>query len=240
MGMRLIISILLSLIVAVGASGQDRYERLAERAQRSFQWKEWSSAAAMYELMLKDRPQELQSYAHAIVANQMTSDTTATVDLMQRAMANGLGLGEVLEAVRTIDFSIYEGDRYGRYLYQLHGAMPWMRRALDHQLLDYYTMRNDGPKIVEFARAMLAGLPESTDYLASLAKGQLLSGQEDEAVATWRKIIELNPINYNALLELGNYYAIKGHKAEAIELLQRAQDLRPTPFVADLLEKLAR
>lgn len=238
--MRLLLTLILAAFLAATAAAQSRYELMAQRADRSFEWKEWSSAATMYELMLKERPDSLVPYARAIVANQMIPDTAATTDLMQRAMAHGLGLADVLAAVKTIDFSIGEGDLYGRYLYQLHGAMPWMRRALDHQLLDYYVSRADGPMIVRYATAMLAGLPESTDYLAYLAQGHLLSGNEPEAVAAWRKIIELNPINYNALLELGNYYAIKGRKAEAVELLERAQDLRPTPFVARLLEKLAR
>jgi len=216
--------------------GADRYEQLALRAARSFEWKEWSSAAAIYELMLQQRPDSLATYSHAIVANQMIPDSAATVDLMERAMSHGIGLEDVLEAVRATDFSIGQGDLYGRYLLYLSEQIPWMKRGLDHQLLRYYTFRHDGPMMVRYATSMLAGLPESTEYLSYQAKGYLLSDNEDMAVGIWKKILDIDPTNYNALIELGNYYRLKGNEDLARPYLTEAQKLRPTPFVAQILE----
>ena len=94
------ILILLCLMCGMAASAADRYELLSQRAARSFEWEEWSSAAAIYELMLQQHPDRVDTYSHAIVANQMIPDSAATIDLMERAMSHGIGLEEVLEAVR--------------------------------------------------------------------------------------------------------------------------------------------
>lgn len=218
--------------------GANTYERLSERAARSFDWKEWSSAAAMYELMLKERPGEADTYVSAIVARQMIPDSAAAVDLVERAMSHDLGLEKILDGVRKLDFAIGQGDRYGQFLLQLRHAMPWMSRGLDHQLLNYYLFRDDGPMIVEYAKIMLAGLPESTTYLAALARGYMLQGNTEEASAAWKKIIDIQPDNYDALLWLGNYMNLAGERDRAREYLSRAMALRPTPAVKAILESL--
>ena len=220
-------------IAAAAAAG---YDRLAERASRSFQWEEWSSAAAMYELMLKERPDSLSSYARAITANQMVGDSAATVELVERAMSHGIGLSAVLEAVRLTDFSIGQGDRYGTYLHHLRNSIPWMSRALDNELLGYYTFRNDGPMMVKYANIMLAGLPDSVEYLALIANGQLLAGQPAEAAATWKKILEIDPDNFPTLVLLGNYYLQQGNETEGKTLLSKAQSVKQTPYITTLLQ----
>ncbi len=223
------------LLAAIASDAQSPYEETALRAARSFKWQEWNSAAAMYELMLKERPDSLSSYAHAIAANQMLADTAATVDLVERAMSHGIGLSEVLKAVREADFSISQGDRYGSYLHILRDAMPWMGRALDNELLGHYTFRNDGPMMVKYAKIMLAGLPDSTEYLSLLAKGQLLSGEGTAAAATWRKILAIDPDNYPTLILLGNYLAMNGDTTEGNSLLAKANNIRQTPYLTKKL-----
>lgn len=230
--MKKIILILL-VIAAYGAAYAARpdYDVVATRAERSFQWEEWSSAAAMYELMLAERPDSLSTYAHAIVANQLIPDTVATVDLLERAMSHGIGLDDVLAAVRLTDYSIGRADLYAAYLLRLQRALPYIKRPLDNLLLNYYTFRHDGPMVEKYSLAMLEGLPESTHYLASLAHGYMLDNQEENAVATWQKILTLDPGDYDTLLRLGNYWLLHGNEAEGRLLLARAQAIHPTPFV---------
>lgn len=213
------------------AAAQSRYDATAVRADRSFDWQEWHSAAAMYELMLDERPDSLRPYARAIVASQMLADTAATVDLLERAMSHGIGLSDVLSAVRATDFAIGQGDRYGAYLHTLSTAMPWMKRALDNELLDYYTFRRNGPMMVHYASLMLAGLPESTVYLNTLASGWLLSGRTAEAADTWRRVLAIDPDNVEALLYLGNLYTAEGDTEAARPLLERAHRLCPGPYL---------
>ncbi|MDO4319903.1 MAG: hypothetical protein Q4C34_04940 [Bacteroidales bacterium] len=233
-----IISFLWLLGAILTVSGADRYALTAERATRAYDSREWSSAAALYELMLDMRPDSSDIYARAIVANIQVPDTAATVDLMERAMSHGLGLADVLTEVRTQSFAIGRGDSYGDYLLQLRAAMPWMSRALDHELLEYYTFRNDGPMTVRYARIMLAGLPESAEYRAVLARGYLLSGDDRQAVATWQAMLQTDHDDYTALLNLGNYHAVMGDNTEAAEYLRRAQRLHPTPYVEATLRRL--
>lgn len=227
--------IILLWLPALMATAQAGYDVTAGRAARSFEWKEWNSAAAMYELMLRERPDSLSSYTRAVAANQMLGNDEQAIDLVERAMAHGIGLSELLEQVRLTDFALGEGDRYGALLHRLTEAMPWMRRALDNELLRYYCFRDDGPNIVRYAKVMLAGLPESTEYLSLLARGYMLQGLDAEAADTWRKILAIDPDNYDTLLYLGNYCRMQGNDIEAEALLRRAAAIRRTPYLESLL-----
>lgn len=227
--------IILLWLPALMATAQAGYDVTAGRAARSFEWKEWNSAAAMYELMLRERPDSLSSYTRAVAANQMLGNDEQAIDLVERAMAHGIGLSELLEQVRLTDFALGEGDRYGALLHRLTEAMPWMRRALDNELLRYYCFRDDGPNIVRYAKVMLAGLPESTEYLSLLARGYMLQGLDAEAADTWRKILATDPDNYDTLLYLGNYCRMQGNDTEAEALLRRAAAIRRTPYLESLL-----
>ncbi len=217
------------MLVCIAVGATERYDIMSQRARRSFDWQEWSSAVAMYQLMLAERPDSLSSYGRAIVACQMLGDTALAVDLVERAMAQGIGLAEVLAEVQHTDFSIGQGDRYGSFLLTLQKGIPWMSRGLDNELLRYYTYRHDGPMMVHYARIMLDGLPDSRTYLSALAQGQLLSGDTAGAVTTWERIIELYPDHYDTLINLGTYYNAHGNPDRGLELLAKARNLKSTP-----------
>lgn len=232
----LLAAVCTGLCARAGAdSTATRYRLAAERAARSFDGREWASAAALYELMLDMRPDSAEVYARAIVASAMIPDTAAATDLMQRAMAHGAGLDGVLARVRGISFAIGAPDLYGAYLHRLRGSMPWMSRALDHELLRYYLFRDDGPEITRYARIMLEGLPDSADFLHALARGYMSQDDMAAAVAVWEKILSLYPEDYDSLLYLGNYYVLTGHGGQAAPYLERALRVRPTPYVEALL-----
>lgn len=227
--------VILLILTAFNAVAVNDYDTTAERAARSFAWKEWNSAAAMYELMLRERPDSISSYTRAVAANQMLGNDDTVTDLVERAMTHGIGLSDLLAQIRDTDFAMGEGDRYGTLLHNLGEGMPWMRRALDNELLHYYCFRNDGPNIVRYASLMLAGLPESTEYLSLLARGYLLQGLEPDAASIWSKILAIDPDNYETLLYMGNYCRIQGKEAEATALLRRAAAIRSTPYLESLL-----
>lgn len=199
---------LLLMIIALAAltsAASDRYAVLSVRADRAYRWQEWASAAAMYELMLDIRPDSAAVYEQAIVASAMIPDTVAAVDLLQRAMGHGIPLDGILDGVRSRSFAAGAPALYGRYLLSLRAAMPYMARALDHELLRYYTFRNDGPMMVHYSEIMLRGLPDSPEFLHSLAMGYLLSADYENACATWRRILTLDPADRTARLYLENY-----------------------------------
>ena len=189
-------AIILTLIAALTAHAADDPMRL--RADRAYDWDDYAGAAAMYEVLISRTPDNPDLYTRAIVSQQMLADSAATIDLMQRAMAHGFKLSDMLATVRQADFAKGRAELYATYLVDLRDAMPWMTRALDNQLLQYYDFRNDGPMIEQYARRMLAPLPDSVEYLTLLARGLLLQGKIDQAAAVWQQILTLDPTDPGA------------------------------------------
>lgn len=229
---------LLLLIVLTAAAPADRYLSVSERAGRSFEWHEWNSAAALYEQLLDMRPDSSRVYSRTIVAYELSGDTAAGPVLVERAMAHGIGFASLIADVRATSFSVGAGDNYAAFLLRLQHEMPWMARAIDHQLLDYYTFRRDGAMMVKYSQVMLAGLPASVEYLSLLAEGYLLDDQGELAAATWKKILGIAPDDYSALLNLGIYSKLHGDAAQATDCLQKAYVIHPTPYVEVLLKEL--
>ena len=82
--------LILCLLAAVSviAHAAD-YGQVARKASKYFGEGEWASAQALYELMLAERPDSLDSYAHAIVASALMTDTLRMTDLLERSSAHG-------------------------------------------------------------------------------------------------------------------------------------------------------
>ncbi len=238
--MRHFILTLLTAAIACTAMASDRYDTMSERALRAFDSREWASAAALYELMLDRRPDSTDSYVRAVVASEMVGDTVAGPDLVSRAMAHGIGLPQILTRSRAQFFDIGAGDAYPAMLYRLLGKFPWMRRAIEHELLDYYTFRDNGPEIIKYARIMLTGLPDSEEYRLLLARGYLLSGDRDAACSEWQSILDTDPNCIDALLPLGYSLAQQGDTARALDILRRAQSIAPTPYIASTIRGLEK
>lgn len=219
----------------LAAAGSVRFTTTADRATRAFDNREWANAAALYELLLDERPDSAVLYGRAIVANDMISDTAACVELMERAMSHGVPFDTVLADVRRASFSIGRGSAYGAYLESLRTRFPWMQRAVDKALLSYYSYRNDGPLMEVYAKLMLAGLPNSSEYRITLARAYLLTGRNELAVQTLETLLSDDPDNLDALLWLGNYYHQAGDDAAAEPYLAAAYRLKPTPYLANCL-----
>ena len=222
--------------VALAATAAPDYTLTERRAERSFGFGEWAQAGALYELMLDERPDRAPVYARAIVAASLQCDTTRSVQLLERAMAHGVPLDSVVDGVRASAFGAGEASVYADFLLRTRARMPWIARAIDARLLHYYDMRGDGPQIVALAETMLNGLPDSPRYLALLARGHMLQGHEAEAEAAWRRILQADPHNLEALRALGCRLMAGGHTAEARTLLERAQAIEPTPYIQSLLQ----
>ena len=62
----------------------ENYETRSIRAERYFFYKEWSSALAMYQLMIDEQPGEVEPYYKSIVAGVMIGDTITQIDMLER------------------------------------------------------------------------------------------------------------------------------------------------------------
>lgn len=227
-----------ALLVACGSIHAADYETTARKAQRFFDDREWASAHALYGLMLDQRHDADSVYVRAIVASSMMHRDQQASALLSDAMNAGVSFSRLMAGVKDVSFAIGEPAVYEGFLELSQRDCPWLARAIDDELLNYYLFRNDGQHIIVYARKMLAGLPDSVRYLSALGKGYACIGDFKNAVATWLKIIEISPDDYDTLLKLGNYFNLIDEHSDALIYLSRAEAIRPTPYVARLIESL--
>lgn len=239
--------ILASLMLAIPAgTGAVDYDILARKADRFYADREWAGALAMYELMLAERPTVVSTYGNAIVAAGVAGQSAVGISLLDRAMRNRVSLDSIFSAVETRSYALGRPAVYEDFLLLVKERQPWMKRNIDARLLDYYTFRRNPDKMVEMARLMLDGLPDSIDFLTLLARGLMMRGDTDESLATYTRILSLDPHNYNALLQLGNCYLLRyranpgdtAARDSAIRYLSEAAALHPTPYVDGALSAL--
>lgn len=235
------VAILLALFLSVGSIGraQSPYEHLKEKAQRFFDNSEWSSANAMYLLMLEQNPRDVNSYAGAAVSDIMAGDTIQALNLIPVAMDNEVSVDSLLSGVKTLSFSIGHGDLYENYLLGIKKNYPWFSRVADNYLMQYYSFRQNGPELVRYARTMLDGLPDNLNFLRMLAYGLLLTGDNEGAAKIWNKIATLYPDNYDTVLDLANFYDASGERMSALKWMKRADEMHPTPYVKSRISALS-
>lgn len=213
------------------------FGELEGKATRAFSHNEWASAAALLDLMLEQRPDSAALYGQAIVANGMRADSAEQMRLLQQAIDHHIAFDSVFSQVRRWSFSKGSFAVYRDFLLHARSAYPWMKRTVDAGLLRFYLFRKNGMRTVALATEMLDGAPDNVPFLLALAEGHMLSGCFSEGVAVYKRILEIEPDNYQALLELGNWYALYPQDGESGRVyLERANRLHPTPYVSRLLK----
>lgn len=216
------------------------YSTNAEKARRFYADGDWAGASAMYSLLIDERPSDAMLYAHAIVADGMRGDSLAQLALMRGAIAHHVAFDAVFSAVESCSFAQGRADLYEQFLLALRRAEPWLQRAVDSRLLQYYAFRRYPAETERYAGIMLRGLPDNEEYLYILAGAYVTAGDMSKAEEVYRRIVALNPRAYVALLYLGNRAADTGDRAAAIDYLRRASAIKATPYVDARLEALAR
>jgi tetratricopeptide (TPR) repeat protein len=223
------------MCVCMPMSAQTDYDRTAAKAARFFDNQEWLNANAMYLLMLDERPLEVDTYSHAIVANMMAADTTSMAAMLEMSMRNNVPFDSLLRSVQHVSMEVGSSDLYEQVLLTSRQHFSWLTRGINAYLLKYYDFRNNGPEIVRYAQIMLNGMPESVEFQRQLARGYMLSDKPEEALQTWLKILEANPEHYDTILDVGNYYEAIGDHASALPYLRRANAIHSTPYLTQLI-----
>lgn len=238
----LLIVIFITLTAPSQADAVSPYSTLEAKASRFFNHQEWASASAMFDLMLEERPAVAQTYGRAIVANGMTGNTEAQTRLMTMALDNHIPFDSVFSGVKEWSFHIGRPKLFENFLIDTREAHPWMRRTINGHLLKYYAMRRNAPEMIAYSRIMLEGAHDNIRFLTLLADGQMLAGDTAAGMATYRKILMLDPHNYNALLTLGNWYAMRPDETPEVSIsyLERADSIHPTPYMTALLQRLRK
>ena len=103
------------------------------------------------------------------------------------------------------------------------------------QMYQYFSRRDDfREKAQEFSfKALMydSNLPEA---YAAMGLSYFIWGKFEEAAASGRKAIELDPDNFIAYWTLGRIHFTTGKFAEALELFQKVVELKPGFYVAHL------
>lgn len=216
------------------AAGEDP---LSQRAARAFEAGEWPSAQAMYSVIADREPDGVLCHARAIVAAEAVEDSTSALVMARHAMAAAMPPDSLLDVVQRESYRIGKPAIYARVLDGMEHELPYMRRALVLRRLNYCRQRNDDAGVIACAQRLLDGLPDDIRFLTLLADARLNSGQAEEAVNTYMRILQLDPDNIDALTALATYYDTVGD-SRASDYYRRAYAVSPTPYVARRISQL--
>ncbi len=237
-------------VLPLSSATDDTYERLEAKAERFVQLQEWNSANAMYLLMINKKPKEIKSYARAIVTAGLLDDIKMQMSLQEDTQKRGMPLDSVFNEIKDFSFEIGASCQYEKYLIAVKSTQPWMARHINMQLLKYYDFRNEATNMISTGKDLLTATPDDITCLSIVARGYMLLGDYENGVTMYKRILSINPDNYDAIVALGNYYNVMWEMSEgtrsqmtsvkimALEYFQKAYDLRPTPFVESKLKEL--
>ena len=224
------------------------FDRLDDKARRFYAHEEWESALAMYELMLMERPADCPTYSHAITVNGVLRRPDRQMKLVEQTEHNGISLDSLFSRVRTEAYALGKPAVYEELLVLIKKNQPWLRRSVDLRLIHYYDSRNDVPNMLALGDSLLSVNPDDVYSLGVKARAHLLSGDLEGCVATNKRLLRVDSLNFKALLDVGmirfrqfdreRLSLDSPEAAEAREYLQRAFAVQPTPYVKELLARL--
>lgn len=208
---------------------------LGARAERAYDAREWASAFALYSLVSEAEPDSIVPYTRSVVAAAMRADTTLIPQVLERALDAKIPLDDILGSLEREAVALGRADIYISAVEGAARSMPYIRRPLYAAMLRYHLFRSDGPNTIKYALAMLAGRSDDIEALTALARGYLLTDKTPEAADTYRRILALDPDNFDALVALATLLADTDPSA-ARSYLRHACDINPTPYLQQLLK----
>lgn len=243
---------LLVVMLPMSVVGQSSVDiaKLEMKAKSFVQVEEWNSANAMYILMMEQHGNDAKNYAGAIVTSGLVNDDEAQIDILERAQRRGLSMDSVFNDVYKFSFTIGQSQEYEKFLKLVKSRNEWLSRHINIRLLKYYDFRNDASNMVAVGNELLVATPDDVKYLKVVARGYMIKSDYEKAVATYKRILELIPDDYDTLVALGNYYYVMWKSAEgsrsqmteiktdALNYLCKAYDIRPTVFLTNVIEEL--
>lgn len=182
---------------------------MQRKADNYYRLGEWPYASALYDLMLQQRPRVADTYGRAVISLAMQGDTAGTSNLLAQAMDHAVPYDSVMYSVHRQALAQGRAELYPQFLLRARDRFPWMSRAVDRYLLNYYLSRHDAELTAHYARKLLNGLPDDIPLNLTLARSLLQQGKETEAISVYEQILRLEPDNADALLELGVYFRTK-------------------------------
>src|SRR5271170_102554 len=124
----------------------------------------------------------------------------------------------------------YNAGRLPEAAAQLEALLPYAQRTFEvHELLGLvYAGQSQDAKAVEQLEIAVKLKPDSAAARTNLAASLFHSGKPELAEGQFRKALELEPRDYDANHNLGELYIQSGRIADAVPLLEKAQEIRPS------------
>lgn len=170
--------------------------------------------------------------------------------LIEKSQQNRVPLYDLFPKIQKESFSVSEPQVYENFLLLMREKQPWLKRNINLQLLKYYSMRNNAPRIIETADLLLADTPTDAAVLREKAKGYFVSGDNGNACKYYVKSLEYDADNFKANLFVGMHYYQEWQSQgqllpsavadKAALYLNKAYTVNPTPEVENYLKKLGK
>lgn len=172
------------------------------------------AVAALSTLDMRDKkPDAARQRFDALLAKD-PKNLQALLAIAQMRMQSGASKEEV-------------ADLLGRAI-QLNPTEP-MPRLL---LIERHLKTGDAAKALVAAQEAVATLPQNAPLLDALGRAQMAAGDNNQAVATFSKLQELEPQSQQPLLRLAEAYVALKQNDAAVQSLKRALVLEPNSAAA--------
>ncbi len=124
----------------------------------------------------------------------------------------------------------YDAGHFQEAAAQLEALLPYATKTFDvHELLGLvYAEQSQDAKAVEQLQIAVRLKPDSAAARTNLAASLFHSGKPELAEEQFRKALELEPRDYDANHNLGELYIRSRRMADAVPLLEKAQEIRPS------------
>jgi tetratricopeptide (TPR) repeat protein len=124
----------------------------------------------------------------------------------------------------------YDAGRLQEAATQLEALLPYASRTFEvHELLGLvYAGESQDAKAVEQLQVAVRLKPDSAAARTNLAASLFHSGKSELAEGQFRKALELEPRDYDANHNLGELFVQSRRIADAVPLLEKAQEIRPS------------
>ena len=247
--MRKIALLLLAcLSVSVIYAQKPDYNTVKTKADRYFKYEDWRSALAMYELLLAQDATDSETYARGIVVSGIIKENDLQKSFLERAEKNVIPYDTLFVKVKYNSLKLGEPYVYTDFMLRVRDSKPWLERMVNIRLLDFFLFRNDADNIIKIAEALLKDTQKNVQFLGALAEGYILKADFEKSAGCYKKILLIDKDNYDAVVNLGNYYdsfpkaendsvSLK-NSANALSCFRKAMELKPTPYIEKRVEEL--
>ncbi len=232
-------------VLPLSANANGGYEKLKIKAERFYSYGEWESASAAYELILMQKFDDVDAYSRAITVKGILGRSDEQIAVVEQSQKNGISMMDIFKSVRMLSYSLGKPKIYESLLLIMKEKQPWMRRSINVMLAEYYSQRNNAPKMVAYADTLLSTRADDLFALRIKSRGQMLRDDYVSSVSTNDRIIALEPTDIEAYLNNGVYFfnmwkaaGMASDKSRAIHYLSKAYKLRNTPYLKDRLVDL--